>query len=337
MVEGQRIVGIELTPETNLARRIIDKYSLSPPVDIQSMVEAYARLTFVHIPFEDVDGVSLNLKARDKSTHVIVNSASAPSRQRFTMAHELGHILIPWHVGSVLIDQVAPVSSRPSSYFTPESWTMETEANSFAAELLMPYSWIKRVISTTDDLSKIHRNISQSCQTSALSAAIRLSQFLPQRIVYASERNGVVEFSGTTEGTIASPLGTNAEFPIEAFAYSDQYYVSTMQERRLHWWKLPEEIHIESSDDRTWRNILDCILHDIGLSAQEITKIKMSIRGIIGDANSRCQDKRNIDSVVAACVQRLSDLHRYREIVEHKDFYAFVRKRAEDIAHRNGR
>ena len=160
MVEGQGIVGIELTPETNLARTIIDKYSLSPPVDIQSMVEAYARLSFVHIPFRGVDGVSLNLKARDKSTHVIVNSDGAPSRQRFTMAHELGHILIPWHVGSVLIDQVAPVSSRPSSYFTHESWIMETEANSFAAELLMPYSWIKRAISTTDDLSKIHRNIS---------------------------------------------------------------------------------------------------------------------------------------------------------------------------------
>ena len=146
MVEGRGIVGIELTPETNLARRIIDKYSLSPPVDIRSMVEAYARLTFVHIPFDDIDGVSLNLKTRDTSTHVIVNSASAPSRQRFTMAHELGHILIPWHVGSVLIDQVAPVSPRSSSYFTPESWTMETEANSFAAELLMPYSWLERVV-----------------------------------------------------------------------------------------------------------------------------------------------------------------------------------------------
>ena len=337
MVEGRGIVGIELTPETNLARRIIDKYSLSPPVDIRSMVEAYARLTFVHIPFDDIDGVSLNLKTRDKSTHVIVNSASAPSRQRFTMAHELGHILIPWHVGSVLIDQVAPVSPRSSSYFTPESWTMETEANSFAAELLMPYSWLERVISTTDDLSKIHRNISQSCQTSALSAAIRLSQFLPERVVYASERDGVVEFSGTTEGTIASPLGTNAEFPIEAFAYSDQHYVSTMQERRLHWWKLPEEIHIESSNDLTWRNILDCILHDVGLNAQDIRKMKMSISGVIGDANSRCKDKRNIGSMVSACVQRLSDRHRYREIVEHKDFYEFVRKRAEDIVHRTGR
>ena len=239
MVEGQRIVGIELTPETNLARTIIDKYSLSPPVDIQSMVEAHARLSFVRIPFRGVDGVSLNLKARDKPTHVIVNSDGAPLRQRFTMAHELGHILIPWHVGSVLIDQVAPVSTRPSSYFTPESRVMETEANSFAAELLMPYSWIERVLSTTDDLSNIHRNISESCQTSALSSAIRLSQFLPERIIYASERDGVVEFSGTTAGTIASPLETNAEFPIEPFSYSDHHYVSTMQKRRLHWWKLP--------------------------------------------------------------------------------------------------
>ena len=301
------------------------------------MVEAYARLTFVHIPFEGIDGVSLNLKTRNKSPHVIVSSASAPTRQRFTMAHELGHILIPWHVGSVLIDQVDPVSAGSSSYFTPESWIMETEANSFAAELLMPYSWIEKAILATDDLARIHRNISESCQASALSAAIRLSQFLPQRIVYASERDGMVEFSGTTEGTIANPLEMNTEFPKKPFSYSDSHFVSTMRSRRLHWWKLPEEIHVNSLDDRTWRHILDCILHDVGLNKQEIAKTKMSLSGIIGYASNMCKDNRNVDSIVSAIVQRISDRNRYREIAEHKDFYVFVRKRAEGIVHRNGR
>ena len=337
MAKGQRIVGLELTPETNLARRFIEKNSLAPPVDIRSMVEAYARLTFTRIPFDGVDGVSLNLKTRDKSPHVIVNSSSSPSRQRFTMAHELGHILIPWHIGSVLIDQVAPVSSHRSNYFTSHSWSMETEANSFAAELLMPHSWIMEVLSTTDDLSKVHRSISQTCKTSAFSAAIRLSQFLPERIVYASERDGVVEFSGRTDQTIANPLKTGTDFPIEPFAYSDHHYVSQMRERRLHWWRLPVEIRVDSSDDRTWRDILDCILHDIGLSTQESIEMKMSISGIIGSANNVCKGKRNVDSVVSACIQRLSDRHCYREIAAHRDFYTFVRKRAEDIVDRSSR
>ena len=328
-------MGIEPTPETNIARRVVDKYSLSPPVDIRSMVESHARLTFVPIPFEGIDGISLNLKTRGKSTHVIVNSAIASARQRLTMAHELGHILIPWHVGSVLIDQVAPDSSQRSSYFTPDSWTMETEANSFAAELLMPYSWINGHLSTTTDLSKIHRDISVSCKTSALSAAIRLSQFLPKRIVYAAERDGVVEFSDTTEGTIASPLEKGSAFPMNPFAYCDQHYVSSMRQRRLHWWRLPEHIHIDVVDDRTWRNILDGILRDIGLCTQEIARMKMSISGIVGSANSLCKDKRCVSEIVSSCVQRLSDRDRYREIVGHRDFYAFVHKRAEAIAHRN--
>ncbi len=328
-------MGIEFTPETNIARRIVDKYSLSPPVDIKSMVESHARLTFVPIPFDGIDGISLNLKTIGRSTHVIVNSMIASARQRFTMAHELGHILIPWHVGSVLIDQVAPESPQRSSYFTPDSWTMETEANAFAAELLMPYSWINRQLSTTGDLSRIHRDISVSCRTSALSAAIRLSQFLPKRIVYAAERDGLVEFSGTTEGTIASPLGKGSAFPMNPFAYSDQHYVSSMHQRRLHWWRLPEHIHIDVSDDRTWRNILDHILQDIGLGTQEIARMKMSISGVVGSANNRCKNKHCVSEIVSSCVQRLSDRNRYRDLVGHRDFYAFIQKRAMDIANRN--
>ena len=326
-----------MTPEINLARRFIAKNSLAPPIDIRSMVEAYARLTLTHIPFDGVDGVSLNLKAKHGSPHVIVNDQSPPSRQRFTMAHELGHILIPWHIGSILIDQVAPVPAHRSNYFTSHSWSMETEANSFAAELLMPHLWIMELLSTTDDLSTVHRCIIQTCKTSAFSAAIRLSQLLPARIVYASERSGVVEFSGRTGQTIANALEAGAEFPKEPFAYSDDHYVSEVRERRLHWWRLPLEIHVDPSDDRTWRDILDCILDDIGLSTQESIEMKMSISGIVGSANNACDDKRNVDSVVSACIQRLSDRNFYREITEHSDFYAFVRKRAEDIVHRSSR
>lgn len=330
-------MGLALTPETNLARRFIEKNSLAPPIDIQSMVEAYARLTFTNIPFDGVDGVSLNLKARNRPPHVIVNSQSPPSRQRFTMAHELGHILIPWHIGSVLIDQVAPVSSRRSNYFTSYSWSMETEANSFAAELLMPHSWIMELLSTTDDLSKVHKSILQTCETSPFSAAIRLSQLLPASIVYASERNRVVEFSGRTCQTIANPLESGTAFPRDPFAYSDHHYVSEMRDRRLHWWKLPREIHIDSSDDRAWRDILNGILNDIGLSTQESREMKMSISGIIGSANNACDDKYNVDSVVSACIQRLSDREFYREIAAHRDFGAFVHKRAEDIVYRSSR
>ena len=108
-----------------------------------------------------------------------------------------------------------------------------------------------------------------------------------------------------------------------------------MRQRRLHWWILPEYIHVDVADDRTWRSILDHILHDIGLCPQGIARMKMSISGVIGSAYNLSKDKRCIGEIVSCCVQRLSDRERYRELVGHRDFYAFVHKRAEEIARRN--
>ena len=232
-------MGIDLTPDKRLARRVIRKYELRPPIDIGSLVNLYARLTFVQIPFQGVDGISLNLKTPGKATHVIVNSTGSRFRQRFTMAHELGHILIPWHVGAVVIDHLDTSGTRPPSNWTMDDWTMENEANSFAAELLMPHSWIEQTVSSTTDLAEAHKRISFECQTSTLSAAIRLTQFLPKNIVYASEKDGIVEFSGRTEGTIASPLERHVEFPNDAFNYSEQHYESKFHGQIIHWWRLP--------------------------------------------------------------------------------------------------
>lgn len=327
-------MGVDLTPDKRLARRVVRKYDLRPPIDIQSLVNRYARLTIMHIPFRGVDGISLNLKTPGKATHVIVNRAGSQFRQRFTMAHELGHILIPWHVGAVVIDHADPSRSRPPSHWTMDDWTMESEANSFAAELLMPHSWIEKTVSSTTDLAEAHKRISLECQTSTLSAAIRLTQFLPENVVYAAEKDGIVEYSGRTDGTIASSLERHVEFPNDAFSYSEQHYESRIRGQTLHWWRLPREIRIVTTDVRSWRDILDSILHDIFDNDQAVIHKKRSINGVIGYANSTCKDKRNVDSIVSACVQRLRDRPNYHAVVEHDSFSAFIRKRAEDLASR---
>ncbi|MDE0177884.1 MAG: ImmA/IrrE family metallo-endopeptidase [Gammaproteobacteria bacterium] len=70
-----------------------------------------------------------------------VNSLHRPNRQRFTIAHECGHLLL--HKGkrsfvdrSFRIDRRDEVSSQATD-------AEEIEANRFAAELLMPHQMIK--------------------------------------------------------------------------------------------------------------------------------------------------------------------------------------------------
>ena len=65
---------------------------------------------------------------------ILVNAANLETRQRFTIAHELGH----W-VCQCLGGRMEPVYCRAEDVgVDPEAKALEREANVFAAELLMP-------------------------------------------------------------------------------------------------------------------------------------------------------------------------------------------------------
>lgn len=78
----------------------------------------------------------------DKSSGIIlVNKRSPRQRRRFTVGHELGHFLNPWHVPATsegfrcTASDMRKFSSPPRNDSAEQ---MEVEANRFAAGLLMP-------------------------------------------------------------------------------------------------------------------------------------------------------------------------------------------------------
>ena len=88
---------------------------------------------------DDVSGALI----RDGRTAVIaVNSAQHDNRQRFTIAHEIGHFVMHKHTHRH-IDEDFRIDYRnaESSEATKRS---EIEANRFAAALLMPEAFIRR-------------------------------------------------------------------------------------------------------------------------------------------------------------------------------------------------
>jgi Zn-dependent peptidase ImmA (M78 family) len=90
---------------------------------------------------EDLLGLEVERAAIDCSgmlfpadRRILVNAAEPETRQRFTIAHELGH----W-VCQRLEGHSAPVYCRADEIgLDPEVKALEREANLFAAELLMP-------------------------------------------------------------------------------------------------------------------------------------------------------------------------------------------------------
>lgn len=68
----------------------------------------------------------------EKSNGAIFYSSRDPrTRQRFTIGHELGHFLLPWHRQSQF-----NCKAQDLGFSTKSEW--EIEANRFSAELLMP-------------------------------------------------------------------------------------------------------------------------------------------------------------------------------------------------------
>jgi Zn-dependent peptidase ImmA (M78 family) len=120
------------------ALRLLRECSIHrPPVRVE-VIAKHLGAVLRYEPFEDdVSGVLF----RDRqSTTIGVSSLHHPNRQRFTIAHEIGHLVL--HEMEVHVDKgyrVALRNSISSQAVDPH----EIEANRFAAELLMPVHFLR--------------------------------------------------------------------------------------------------------------------------------------------------------------------------------------------------
>jgi Zn-dependent peptidase ImmA (M78 family) len=315
--------------EVNLARRLIKKYKLTPPIDVRALVAQYARITFVPFPLLNVDGVSIDIKVPGKRPHVLVNSLQPDARQTFTIAHELGHLLIPWHIGTIL-DQVDAHVEEKNDY-----WEMEREANAFAAELLMPKEWIEGLLRNAADPASVHVQLCRAAGVSAHAAGIRLMEIVPPHYVYCVEQDGLVAYAGRSNGTFASAPSCNSPLPETAYNYSLNHYSAGYSGRQFHWWELPDKLNVKRTDSREWREILNNIATDLDYRGERAVKIKSQINAVVAYANSATKRLPNygVETIAGAAMQRLQDRYKgeFEDFLAHKDFELFLKKRAEDL------
>lgn len=90
--------------------------------------------------------------------YILINKYDSQKRQNFTIAHELGHLVL---------HDTAHVDCRESIY---SNNTDELEANEFAGSLLMPKNWIKEVI---QEISENNSTLSEVFNVSKQAIEIR--------------------------------------------------------------------------------------------------------------------------------------------------------------------
>jgi Zn-dependent peptidase ImmA (M78 family) len=133
-----------------LAEALIEKHGIKEaPVPIERIASAAgALIARNHFP-----GYESGFALREAGRWIIgVNTSTSPRRQRFTIAHELGHLLL--HEGRPLITDYSVLVSKRDDTSSTGTDKEEIEANGFAAAILMPRDLVVTELSKELDLGE---------------------------------------------------------------------------------------------------------------------------------------------------------------------------------------
>jgi hypothetical protein len=133
---------LKLSRAARAARDLWHRERREVPVPVIRIARRYATLVRRPLP-PHVSGMLVPIDEPDaeRKWAIVINESHSSARQRFTVAHELGHILLhrfsrPHADGRI---QVRFRDTRSSDGNVRE----EIEANEFAAELLMPERYVR--------------------------------------------------------------------------------------------------------------------------------------------------------------------------------------------------
>lgn len=141
------------------ARKLLQKTRVRMPVNPVAVAEELG-ITVKVATFADPRIVGALLPQEDRWT-VYVRSSDSPRRQRFTVAHELGHYVLHQaeHPEGIFDDDLNFLRTEGNVSGDREQ---EREANQFAAELLMPEDAVRTAYESIKDISALARRFAVS-------------------------------------------------------------------------------------------------------------------------------------------------------------------------------
>ena len=158
-------------------KTLIKTRALRIPVDVALVAHRLG----LHVEQADLPAeVSGFLTLRGKRGTIVYNETHPRVRQRFTIAHEIGHYVMHRDQSDLFIDKRYPLWLRDTNASTGER-LQEIQANHFAATLLMPRTAVEEAYSGLEydlDLDDEDRldELARSFAVSNQALSIRLSR-----------------------------------------------------------------------------------------------------------------------------------------------------------------
>lgn len=165
---------------------------LSLPVPIEELASLAGISKIESFASEGFSG-ALVTNAEKSDGAIFYSSRDPRPRQRFTIGHELGHFLLPWH-------RQSQFNCKPQdlSFGAKTGW--EIEANRFSAELLMPRSLVMKRLHTqgSPELSHV-TSLANTFETSLEMTARRYIELIEHPCAIIFSKDNLVRYSIRSE------------------------------------------------------------------------------------------------------------------------------------------
>jgi hypothetical protein len=157
--------GGKKTPE-----QLLTELGITEPDDID--VEAIAAYCNAFVVYDALQGAEARIVGNGDKAFITINSASLPTRQRFSIGHELGHWT--WDRGKIALSC--------SKEDQESRWTgadKETIANKFSADLLLPPFMFKPRARQSEGTLDAIKKLADQFRTSLTATILRYVEFGP--------------------------------------------------------------------------------------------------------------------------------------------------------------
>jgi len=173
-----------VTSPSELALRLLDRLGIQGKPDLAQIAERIG-LRIEEVDAQAFEGSLVRALSGPKGIIAIKKTIREPTRKRFTIAHEIGHYIIPGHRTLENVCTTGMVETWLENLLKPES-----QANEFAVELLLPARNVRGPLRLGDPSLDTIARVANQFETSLTATALRFINLtdLACAVVW-SERN----------------------------------------------------------------------------------------------------------------------------------------------------
>jgi hypothetical protein len=175
------------------AKAMLDELGIVGLADVRE-VAAQLRLELNEVEVEGFDGALIRAEGASFGAIAIRRGILEEGRKNFTIAHEIGHFVLPGHENC---DEVCVESDVGN--WSDVGKQLEREADEFAAELLIPTAYARpRFSEATPSLQTISA-VARDCHASLSATAWRYCDLVPYACAIIWSKEGRITWSRASE------------------------------------------------------------------------------------------------------------------------------------------